>query len=96
VPDEPNLSVGPVLEASETGRALVAAILNSNPGARVEDRGAYLRISCQRRCLLTVEAAERELGRRFNLPVDIEAVMPAFKGLITISDGYVEWSLESQ
>lgn len=84
--------VGPVIEASDVGRAIVAAILNSNPGALVEDRGGYLRVRAERRCLLTREAAERELGHSFRLPADLEPLMPAFKGLISIAPDAIEWS----
>lgn len=84
--------VGPVIEASEMGRAIVAAILRSNPGAFVEDRGSYLRVRAEKRCLLTREAAERELGHPFRLPADLEPLMPAFKGLIHIAPDVIEWS----
>lgn len=89
-------SVGPVLEASETGRLLAQAIVDLNPGASVEDRGAYLRILAPGRCLLTREAAEQALGRPFRLPLDLEPLMPAFKGLIQIDERRVEWSFGRQ
>jgi len=88
--------VGPVIEASDIGRAIVAAILNSNPGAFVEDRGAYLRVRAKRRCLLTREAVERELGHPFHLPADLEPLMPAFKGLISVTQNAIEWSFPSR
>lgn len=88
-------SVGPVLEASETGRTLARAILELNPGARLEDRGGYLRILAPRRCLLTRQAAEKVLGRPFRLPIDLEPLMPAFKGLIKVDAEGVEWSFET-
>lgn len=91
-----DVSVGPVLEASESGRALASVILRLNPGARVEDRGAYLRVLAPGRCVLTVDEVERELGREFRVPVDLEPLMPAFKGLIAISQQRVEWSFEQQ
>lgn len=88
--------VGPVIEASDVGRAIVAAILSSTPGASVEDRGAYLRVRAEHRCLLTREAAERELGRPFRLPADLEPLMPAFKGLIRIAPDAIEWSFPAR
>lgn len=87
--------VGPVLEASETGRAVAAAILTSNAGATVEDRGAYLRVSVPRRCVVTRHEIERQLGRYFVLPRDLELVMPAFQGLLRMSDDGVEWRFEA-
>lgn len=87
--------VGPVIEASDAGRAIVTAILSCNPGAFVEDRGAYFRVRAEQRCLLTREAAERELGHPFRLPADLEPLMPAFKGLIRIAPDAVEWSFPS-
>jgi toluene monooxygenase system protein D len=88
--------VGPVLEASEIGRAIVAAILTSNPEAAVDDRGAYLRVSVPGRCLVTRRDIESQLGRHFVLPRDLELVMPAFRGLLRMSDEGVEWRLEAE
>jgi hypothetical protein len=83
-----------VLEASEAGRAVVAAIRELHPDAKVEDRGAYLRVSVAKRCLVTRRAIESRLGRRFELPGDLERLMPAFKGRIRIDEEGVEWSFE--
>jgi toluene monooxygenase system protein D len=84
--------VGPVLEASPAGRAVVAAIEDLNEGVRVEDRAAYLRVEVQGRCVVTRDAIERRLGRPFRLPMDLEAVMPAFKGILSVDDDRAEWS----
>ena len=86
--------VGPVLEASEIGRAVAAAILTSNTEATVEDRGAYLRVSVPRRCFVARRDIETQLGRRFLLPRDLELVMPAFQGLLRIDEDGVEWRFE--
>jgi hypothetical protein len=80
------------LDTSEVGRALVNVVSKLNPGTRVEHRGGYLRVLVPERCFVTRQAVEHELGRPFRLPVDLELVMPAFKGLITINDERVEWS----
>jgi toluene monooxygenase system protein D len=84
--------VGPVLEASESGRAVLAAIREQNREVEVEDRGAYLRVLVPDRCVVTRPAIERALGRPFRLPMDLEPLMPAFKGLLKISEESVEWS----
>jgi len=84
--------VGPVLEASEVGHAIVAAIREANPGATVVDRGAYLRVLVPGRCVVRRDAIARLLGRPFRLPGDLELVMPSFKGRIAIGDDEVVWS----
>ncbi len=87
--------VGPVLEASDAGRAVAAAILASNADATLDDRGAYLRVSAPRRCAVTRRDIEQRLGRSFVLPRDLELVMPAFQGLLRIGDDGVEWRFEA-
>jgi toluene monooxygenase system protein D len=84
--------VGPVLEASDTSRAVVAAIRELNAAVIVEDQGAYLRVLVPRRCVVTRRAIESNLGRPFRLPADLEPLMPAFKGLLQMSDEEVVWS----
>lgn len=88
----PEGGVGPVLEASEVGRAIVAAIREANAGVEVLDRGAYLRVLVPSRCVVRRDAIARLLGRPFVLPGDLELVMPSFKGRITIGDDEVVWS----
>lgn len=84
--------MGPVLEASPAGRAVVAAIEDLNTNVHVEDRAAYLRVEVRGRCVVTRDAIERRLGRAFRLPMDLEAVMPAFKGMLSVDDDRAEWS----
>lgn len=86
--------VGPVLEASESGRAVAAAIVELNPGALVQDRGAYLRVSVPGRCVVTRRAIEAELGHELEWPGGLELVMPAFQGLLSLDDDAAEWRLE--
>ena len=85
--------VGPVLEASDAGRAVVAAIRELNQEVVVDDRGAYLRVSAPGRCIVTREAIERAIGRAFRLPADLEPLMPAFKGVLTMDEDRAVWSL---
>jgi toluene monooxygenase system protein D len=85
-------AVGPVLEASDSGRAVVAAIKDLNAGVTVVDRGGYLRVLVPGRCVVTRQAIERALGHRFELPVDLEALMPAFKGRMAMDGDHAEWS----
>jgi toluene monooxygenase system protein D len=86
-------AVGPVLEASEPGRAVVAAIRQLNADVTVVDRGGYLRVLVPRRCVVTRGAIESALGQKFELPLDLEALMLAFKGRITMDGEHAEWWL---
>jgi hypothetical protein len=86
--------VGPVLQASDLGRAVLAAIQELNPRAEVLDRGAYLRVNAPPPCVLTRAAVERITGQSFLLPGDLEQVMPAFHGFLALSADRVEWRSE--
>jgi len=86
--------VGPVLEAGEASRAVIEAIRALNPGAEFRDRGAYVRVQVPNRCVVTRAAIERALGRPFQLPGDLERLMPAFKGRFSVSEDEAAWSLE--
>lgn len=83
--------VGPVLQASELGRAVLAAIVQLNPGVRVLDRGAYYRVLAAAPCVLTREAVEQITGHSFELPGDLEQVMPSFQGFLELGAERVEW-----
>ncbi len=84
--------VGPVLDAGDLGRAVAAAIRATNPGTDVIDRGSYLRVLVPGRCVLRRDAVERELGRSFTLPGDLELLMPSFKGTMTMTADEVIWT----
>ncbi len=84
--------VGPVLEAGEIADAVVAAIREHNQGVTVRDRGAYIRVLVPGRCIVRRDAIERALGRPFQLPGDLERLMPSFQGRLTITDDQIEWS----
>jgi hypothetical protein len=86
--------VGPVLEANDAGRAVVTAIQSLNAGVRVQDRGAYLRVSVPGTCVVTRRAIEAVLGRSLEWPSGLELVMPAFQGLLSLDDERAEWRLE--
>ncbi len=86
-------SAGPVLRATEDGRALLEAIVETNPGVQVLDRGAYFRVAGPRGCALTREAAERRLRADFRWPADLEAVMPSFSGRLAMRSDRVEWEV---
>ncbi len=85
--------VGPVLQAGPVGDAVVAAIRDQNAGARVLDRGAYLRVLCPGRCVVTRAAIESRTGGAFRLPRDLELVMSSFKGHFAVSEDEARWEL---
>jgi toluene monooxygenase system protein D len=84
--------VGPVLEASSIGQTVVGVIRQNNPGVTVEDRGAYLRVLAPERCHLDRRAVEEAVGGTFRLPGDLEAIMPSFKGLMTLTANEAVWT----
>ena len=86
--------VGPVLDVSDLGRSVLDAILKLNPDAQVSDRGAYRRVQSPGACVLTSLAVEEITGHSFQLPGDLELVMPAFQGFLTLSPGRAEWRSE--
>ncbi|MFP5307862.1 MAG: MmoB/DmpM family protein [Gammaproteobacteria bacterium] len=92
--DDPDAAapVGPVLEASDTGRALAALIAERHADTRVIDHGAYLRVQVPGCCRLTREAIEQRLGRSFVLPQDLEAVMPSFAGRFRVDEREAVWA----
>jgi toluene monooxygenase system protein D len=90
-PAIPAEAVGPVLIRGPVAEALVQAIVATNADAQVIDRGAYLRVLVPRCCRLSRAAAEAQLGATFNLPADLEEVMPSFKGRLIITEQEVIW-----
>jgi hypothetical protein len=86
-------SVGPVLEAGPVTSVLIAAIRERHPEADIQDRGSYLRVLVPQRCVLARAAVERLLGRGFQLPGDLELVMPAFKGDFSVTDDEAVWEV---
>ena len=85
-------TVGPVLDAGDVGDAVLVAIRALNAGVVVEDRGAYRRVLVPGRCVVTRAAIERALGRSFQLPGDLEQVMPSFAGRFSVDEDGAEWT----
>jgi toluene monooxygenase system protein D len=83
--------VGPVLIAGERAEAIVSAIRELNREVEVVDRGAYLRVTAPAPCVVTRAAIERSLGGAFELPGDLEQVMPSFSGALVLDDAEVRW-----
>jgi toluene monooxygenase system ferredoxin subunit len=87
--------VGPVLQAGPLASAVVAAIRQLNEIVDVVDRGAYLRVRCPRRCLVTRAAIEACANRPFRLPQDLELIMSSFKGRFHVSEDDARWEISS-
>lgn len=83
--------VGPVLQVGPVADAVIAAIRELNAGVEIVDRGSYRRVLCAGRCRVTREALERHRGGAFRLPVDLESVMPSFKGRLSMSEEEASW-----
>jgi toluene monooxygenase system protein D len=86
-------AVGPVLQATPLGRAIVAAIESSNDDVDIQDEGAYLRVIAHGTCRVSRAAVEAEFGQPIQLPGDLEVIMSSFAGLVSMSEnGAVWWS----
>jgi toluene monooxygenase system protein D len=90
-------SVGPVLRMSDDVDAIVAAIVDDNPGREVTvvDRGAYTRVSGDGELRVTRESIERHLGRGFAMR-QLEELMSAFAGRIEMTSEEVRWWLKAE
>lgn len=88
--------VGPVLEPSELGLAVLSAIQRLNREVHVRDRGAYLRVLCPERCVVTRQAIEAALGRGVSLPADLELAMTSFKGRLRIDAEGAVWEARAR
>jgi hypothetical protein len=85
------VAVGPVLLPSDVGLAVLSAIVAANQDVRVLDRGAYLRVLSERRCVVTRQGIEAALGRPVRLPADLELCMPSFKGRLQVDAERAVW-----
>lgn len=90
------VQVGPVLTAGVTAEAVIAAIRRENPGVAVTDHGGYLRVLAHQRCRVSRLGIERELGRPFLLPRDLELIMPSFRGKLCLDAESVTWEAHSR
>ena len=88
-------AVGPVLDGSELGLAVLRAIQSLNPDVRVIDRGSYYRVHASRRCVVTRQAIEAALGRSVMLPGDLELAMPSFRGRLMIDAERAVWEVQT-
>ncbi len=86
--------VGPVLRMSDDVDAIVAAIVDDNPGRQVTvtDQGAYTRVSGDGELRVTRASIARHLGRDFEMR-QLEGLMSAFAGRIEMTSEQVRWRL---
>ena len=89
--------VGPVLCMSDDTDAIIAAIIDDNPGQEViiVDRGAYTRVSGDGELRVTRASIERHLGRDFEMR-QLGGMMSAFAGRIEMTSEAVRWLLKGQ
>ena len=83
--------VGPVLQAGALTNAIIAAIRELNSDVVVINRGAYLRVLVPKKCFVTRERIENNLGRPVRFPGELEMVMSAFKGTISLTADQATW-----
>ena len=86
-------AVGPVLTPGPLTDAVIAAIRASNAEVTVVDRGAYLRVLVPRRCRLDGALVAEISEAAFQLPSDLEAIMPSFRGRLRIAGPEAVWEL---
>lgn len=91
--DDPTTDlVGPVLEANDISLAVISAIELMNERVQVRNVGSYLRVLVPHKCEVTRERIEAVLGFPFDLPSDLERIMPSFKGIFKVHrrPGYLD------
>ena len=89
-------AVGPVLQATPLGWAVVGAIEAANDSVQVLDEGAYLRVFASGSCRVARADIEAELGQPVQLPGDLELVMSAFSGLLAVNEAGAVWWRSSE
>ena len=88
--------VGPVLQPTQLGWAVVAAMEEENDGVVVHDEGAYLRVLAPRVCRVSRSAVEACAGAPVRFPGDLEVIMSSFAGLVAMDEDGAVWWLASE
>ena len=73
------------LMAGEEASAIAEAASFDNPDAVLEDHGAYLTISNERRLNLNIATIAEELGRPYDVPT-LLVVLVSYTGQVEVSD----------
>jgi toluene monooxygenase system protein D len=84
-------AVGPVLQATPLGRAVVMAIESSNDDVMIQDEGAYLRVMAHGSCRVSRLEVEAEFGQPIRFPGDLEVIMSSFAGLVSMDESGAVW-----
>ncbi|MCF6194325.1 MAG: MmoB/DmpM family protein [Kangiellaceae bacterium] len=87
-----NNDVGPVLMGGPVAQAVIEAAEIDNPEKEisVEDKGAYVRVSCSDEMFLRQETISEALGREFEIQ-ELEVSLGSFAGRIESHDDYVRF-----
>ena len=89
--NEDDARVGPVLAAGAIAGAVVTAIRADNPEVEIVTRGDRVHVRSPGRCVMMRARVEAALGHGFRLPLDLEAVMPWFRGWLRMTEETAEW-----
>jgi hypothetical protein len=76
------------LMAGEEASAIAEAACVDNAAASLEDHGAYLTVSNERRLDLNIATIEEELGRPYDVPT-LLVVLASYTGQVAVSDAGV-------
>lgn len=85
--------VGPVVQVTAVGQAIVDAIVEHNEGVVVDDAGAYLRVFSPNTCVITRAQVEEHIGRELRWPGELEVIMSSFAGKVSMTDAGAAWWL---
>ena len=76
------------LMAGEEADAIAAAACVDNPGATVEDHGAYITVTGTTRLNFNIDTITEELGRPYSVPT-LLVVLASYTGQVDVDDGRV-------
>ena len=76
------------LIAGEEADAIISAVLEDNPSARVEDHGPYLTLAAERELVFEMERIAEELGRPYDVPTFL-VVLSSYNGQVDVRDDRV-------
>ena len=73
------------LMAGEEADAIVTAVLEDNPNARMEDHGSYLTIEAEKELVFEMARIAEELGRPYDVPTFL-VVLSSYAGQVDVQD----------
>lgn len=89
---------GPVFRRSDMTPKLINALREDTENeVEVIDRGGYIRVEAEERCVITKETLDKQLGQGVvRMPGGIEQRLSSFKGYINTTSEKVEFTTEQQ